>query len=219
MGLRRALREALLARRMAVPLALVKPKERPFYAEINRLKAGDLVIDLGANVGRTVALFLQRGCIVEAYEPNPDAFRALQAAVGGQERVRLFEAAVGAATGTARLFLHRGYDPATDHLESSSLIAEKPNVDPERYFEVPVLDAADVVARAPGRIALMKIDVEGAEYDILRRLIDSGAVDRIDRIAVETHENRIASLRPAHEDISALIAEKDLGSKILFGWE
>lgn len=219
MGLKRALRQALLARRMTVPLALVRPRERPLYAELNRLNPGDLVMDLGANVGRTTRLFAQRGCVVRGYEPNPDAFARLRSAVGSMPDVTLFQAAVGEAAGTARLYLHRGYDANSDHLESSSLIADKPNVDPDRSVDVTVLDAAEVVVAAPGRIAFMKIDVEGAEYGILRRLITSGAIDRIDRIAVETHEDRIESLRPAHAEIEALIAVRGLGAKIAFGWE
>jgi FkbM family methyltransferase len=219
MGLRRALRDALLARRMTVPLALVRPKERPLYAELNRLRPGDLVIDLGANVGRTVRLFAQRGCVVQGYEPNPDAFARLRSAVGSMPHVTLVQAAVGEAPGTARLYLHRGYDAGSDHLESSSLIVDKPNVDPDRFVDVPVLDAAEVVAAAPGRVAFMKIDVEGAEYGILHRLITSGATERIDRIAVETHADRIESLRAAHAEIEALIAARGLGAKIVFGWE
>jgi FkbM family methyltransferase len=220
MGLKRALRRFLLRRRLPVPSLLVRHKERPLYAALNRLRPGDIVIDLGANVGRTVTLFAGRGCVVHAYEPNPDAFAVLQAAVAGHRAVSLHQAAVGEAAGHARLYLHTGYRGGDhDHLESSSLLADKSNVDPERFYEVEVRDAAEVVAAVPGRIALLKIDVEGAEYAILRRLIAAGALHRIERVVVETHADRIASLRDAHREIEALIAARGLGAKIRFGWE
>jgi FkbM family methyltransferase len=219
MGLRRRLREMLARRGLPVPAPLVRPKERPFYRELNRLRPGDVVLDFGANVGRTVAAFADRGCVVFGYEPNPDAFASLWNRVGGRPGVTLVNAAVGEADGTARLYLHRGYrrdDP--DHFEASSLLSDKPNVDPDRYYDVPVRDAAALVEAHP-QVALVKIDVEGAEYAILKRLILSGAVDRIARIAVETHEDRIESLRTAHAETEALIAARGLGGKIAFGWE
>ena len=69
MGLRRALRDALLARRMTVPLALVRLKERPLYAELNRLRPGDLVIDLGSHAveraGESIALTAKEFAFLE----------------------------------------------------------------------------------------------------------------------------------------------------------
>jgi FkbM family methyltransferase len=220
MGLRRTLREMLLRRRLPVPPLLVKAKERPLYEELNRLRPGAVVLDLGANVGRTVRLFAGRGARVEAYEPNPDAFAVLERATAGLPGVRLHPVAVGDADGEAQLYRHHDYRPEDfDHLESSSLIAEKGNVDAARAVTVPVRDVAQVVAEADAPVDLMKIDVEGAEYAILRRLILSGAIDRVARVAVETHADRIESLRPAHAEIESLIAERGLADKIRFGWE
>jgi len=218
-GLKRRLRGLLLRNGLPVPALLVRPKKRPLYSELNRLRRGDVVLDFGANVGRTVKAFADRGCIVFGYEPNPDAFVVLSARVGRRRGVTLENVAVGEADGTARLYLHKGYRGGDhNHLESSSLLADKSNVDPDRFYDVPVRDAAALVARHP-RVALVKIDVEGAEYAILKRLILSGAIDRIDRIAVETHHDRIVSLRTAHAETEALIAARGLGGKILFGWE
>jgi FkbM family methyltransferase len=205
---------------MTVPLLLVKPKERPLYDELNRLPPGALVVDLGANVGRTVQLFAGRGARVHAFEPNPDAFAVLARATAGLPRVTLHQAAVGDADGEARLFLHTDYRADDlDHLESSSLIADKGNVDAARSVTVPVRDVAGIVDALGEPVDFMKIDVEGAEYAILRRLILSGAIDRVARVAVETHADRIESLRPAHAEIEALIAAQGLAAKIRFGWE
>jgi len=220
MGLRRSLREALLRRRIRVPAILVKPKERPLYDEANRLRPGALVVDLGANVGRTVRLFAARGARVDAFEPSPDAFAMLVRATAGLPRVTLHRAAVGDADGEAQLFLHTGYRADDfDHLESSSLIADKGNVDAAHAVTVAVRDVAGVVAALGEPVDFMKIDVEGAEYAILRRLIESGAIDRVARVAVETHADRIESLRGAHAELEAMIAARGLAGKIRFGWE
>lgn len=220
MGLRRSLREMLLRRRMAVPAILVKPKERPLYEELNRLRPGALVVDLGANVGRTVRLFAGRGARVHAFEPNPDAFAVLARETAALPGVMLHEVAVGDADGEATLFRHHDYRAGDfDHLESSSLIAEKGNVDAASTINVAVCDVARIVTELGEPIDLMKIDVEGAEYAILRRLILSGAIERIARVAVETHADRIESLRAAHAEVEALITARGLAERIRFGWE
>lgn len=220
MGLRGYARHMILKSGFDVPAFLVRPKERMLYAELNRLKPGAVVLDLGASVGRTVELFAERGAVVHAVEPNPDAFALLRDRVGGRPNVVLYPVAVGDADGTARLYLHNDYvSESPSHLESSSVIAEKSNVDPERFYEVPVRDVAGLIAEIGVPIALVKVDVEGAEYRVLRRLIEAGCMDRIARVVVETHADRIESLRAAHDETAALIGAGGLWPKIAFGWE
>jgi FkbM family methyltransferase len=45
--------------------------------EVLALKAGDVVLDVGAFVGDTAAIFLERGCEVYAFEPYHDAYECL----------------------------------------------------------------------------------------------------------------------------------------------
>jgi FkbM family methyltransferase len=47
-------------------------------AEVQELQPGDLVLDIGAFVGDTARIFLNRGCRVMAFEAYPDAFECLQ---------------------------------------------------------------------------------------------------------------------------------------------
>jgi FkbM family methyltransferase len=220
MGLKTAARRVLLRAGLPVPEAIVPRKQRLLYRELARLRRGAVVLDFGANVGRTVEAFADRGAAVHGYEPNPDAFVRLTARVGGRPGVRLHNVAVGDRDATVRLYLHRGYEGGNaSHLESSSTLAEKGNVDPEAFYDVPQRDVAAIVAEVPGRIDLVKIDVEGGEYAILGRLLDAGLMARIGRVVVETHEDRIASLRPLHAAIEARIAAERLGERIQLEWE
>jgi hypothetical protein len=44
--------------------------------------------------------------------------------------------------------------------------------------------------------AQLKMDIEGAEVEVLRRLIETGALDKVDVLFVETHEKKMPWLEP-----------------------
>ena len=130
------------------------------------------VVDVGANTGiyALIALLSQPDREVTAFEPVPAIRRLLTAniALGGyRKRARIRGEAVGAETGTATLFV----PPSApgDYVETSaSLSADFKGIAGEA-IEVPVttLDAWWVAAGRPP-VAVVKIDVESREYDVLR---------------------------------------------------
>ena len=82
------------------------------------------------------------------------------------------------------------------HSESSSLIASKSNVTEEGAIEIRQIDFIDYLEHLNDDIGVIKIDIEGAEVDLLEALLDRPDImKRIDYIFVETHETRI----PGHE--------------------
>jgi hypothetical protein len=83
--------------------------ERDFATAVAGLKPGDVCLDLGANRGDFTKAMAARGATVHAYEPDPDTFARLQAAVGQLPNVKLHQAAVGAREGTVTLRREVGY--------------------------------------------------------------------------------------------------------------
>lgn len=69
-----------------------------------------------------------------------------------------------------------------------------PDVDLPSLYNVQAIDLADFVLRAlrPSDIALLKIDVEGAEYAILPRLLTSGVLCRMSHLLVEWHLKQVS---------------------------
>lgn len=65
---------------------------------------------------------------------------------------------------------------------------------------------------------LLKVDIEGAEYDLLNGLIDRGAMDRIEAVFVETHAHSIPSLVPVDKALRDRIDKLGLGGKIDLNW-
>jgi FkbM family methyltransferase len=183
------------------------------------LKSGDIAIDCGANLGAITRILAAGGATVHAFEPNPDAFAVLQRAVKDMPDVHLHAAAVLDQPGEMTLHLHMNYGRNPERFSSgSSLIADKRNVDGGSGVQVPVIDLPAFIAALPGRVALLKIDVEGAEYAILHALIDRGVIDRVDRVFVETHAHAIPSLRETDARLRQRIADLGLGGKIDLTW-
>jgi len=138
------------------------------------LGPGDVFYDVGANVG----FFALAGArhvgpdgAAYAFEPVPDNVAAIResAALNGIANLEVIESAAGRAAGRDRLLLVE--DLSWSHLESLG-----PHPRTRETVDIEVVAIDDLVAS--GRIRpphLVKIDVEGAEIDVLegmRRTIE-----------------------------------------------
>lgn len=123
----------------------------------SRLSAGDLVFDVGANVGNhTLYLAAISGVRVWAFEPNAhlaDAIRHSARLNGLQDQVQVFTNGVGEEPGWARFDAE-----IVDNLGSQSLSVEG--------GDIPVITLDRLVIDAP--VKMIKIDVEGMEMAVLR---------------------------------------------------
>lgn len=182
-----------------------------FEAAVALLGPGDVAIDCGANVGKFTALLAASGATVHAFEPNADAFRELAKLGPRYPNLVLYHAALAPEAGPVRLFRHRraSDDPVLRSV-SSSVIADKPNVSTDDYETVEGVDIAEFVKRLERPVALLKMDVEGAEIALLNRLLDEGLHDRIDRAFVEVHDRRIKSLRAPTAALRARLAALEI---------
>lgn len=183
------------------------------------IDSGSLVIDCGANIGDITALFLGRGAQVICFEPDPMAFSALQKRFGGNTRIRLINSAVSDQNGKASFYLHkdRRDGGGEEYTVSSSLLREKKNVDAQKGIVVELTDLSEYVSALGRKVDVLKLDVEGAEISILKKMIREGTYADIGLMLVETHETKI----PGHDrevaDIRELIREKGI-SNIGLNW-
>ena len=156
-----------------------------------------ICIDLGANVGDYTRMMASVAKQVIAFEPDPWTFDVLQANVADLQNVRLEKVAAGTHESRVLLYRHvRFQDDPASHSGSSSLIASKTNVAEQEAVEVRQIDFIAYLERLNEDIGTLKMDIEGAEVDLLEALLDRPEImKRIDYIFVETHEARI----PGHE--------------------
>jgi len=153
-------------------LQLLKPGERAFDPMLLRfcdehVKKGSVVWDVGANVGIFTIAAAQRGGEVLAIEPDVFLYSLLCKTQGHRANQHLsFEplcAAIAAKPGTARLAIaERGR--ASNFLEKFDGRSQTGGV--RSTFLVPVL-TLDLLLQEKQNPALVKIDVEGAEAEVL----------------------------------------------------
>ena len=129
------------------------------------LCAGDTACDVGANKG-SFTYWLSRWCRdgrVVAFEPQPELARALVDACRliGLSNVKVEAKAVYSRSGNQDIFVPEG------HQAGASLVQVAKEAGSFTTLTVPVI-ALDEYFDAEDRIALLKIDVEGAEFEVLK---------------------------------------------------
>lgn len=139
-----------------------EPLETKLFAR--EIQPGDVVIDVGANIGYYTLLAARRvgpTGHVYAFEPEPEAFALLQRNVqlNGYDNVTPVPKALGRENGRLQLYLakknrgdHRVYDPT----------GRRPSID----VDVITLDAY-LVEQSVERVDFLKVDTQGAECSIL----------------------------------------------------
>lgn len=157
---------------------------------------GWTVLDAGAGLGDfAVSVARQRPrCEVLAFEPWPEAYAVLaeNVASNGVSNVRAFPEAVAGRAGRLLLANPTG---RSGRQRSTESIRE-----PGAGVEAAAITLAEAVGRSRGgRCDFLKLDCEGAEYDILLSA-DADTLARIRHIAMEYHD---AVTPHTHEELVA----------------
>ena len=165
------------------------------------IRDGEYVIDCGANVGNITSIFENAGANVIAFEPNKHAFEILQTRFVYNKKVRCFKkGVVGKNPGKRKLFMHKNnYIDEIVYSTGSSIIESKNNVNKNNYEEVEMVRLSSFIKKFNKDIKVLKIDIEGAEIELLNDLMDSGVARKIPYIFVETHEKKIPTLQKEKE--------------------
>jgi FkbM family methyltransferase len=162
-----------------------------FEERLKGVGPGDTCLDLGANLGVFTEKLARTGATVHAYEPDPYAFDIAQKRVASFPNVTLHNQAVAFTGGTFTMRRSVKFDRKPAAATGSSTIVFN---DPKKFkadgFEVKVVAFRDVLASL-GRVAIVKMDIEGAEFDILRDIFAHPADFDIDALYCETHERSV----------------------------
>ncbi len=168
-----------------------------FQRAIRRID-GTVCIDLGANVGKYTRLLAARARHVIAFEPDPWTCARLRENVAGLDNVQVENAAVGTSDGVTLLYRHRRFDGnRAFRSQSSSTLSTSRRVDTDSPLEVRLVDFVKYLEGLGDTIGILKIDIEGAEIELLETLFDRpDLLGRMDYIFAETHERFHASYVP-----------------------
>lgn len=138
----------------------------------SNLQTGDVFFDIGANIGffsLIAARYAGSDGRVYAFEPVPDNAAAIMRSVrlNEMDTVEVFAEAVGAVDGRADLLLAR-------HIGGAVLASAGQPPDMKGKIEIDIVTLDSVIAKRNLRPpSLVKIDVEGAEIDVLKGMSET----------------------------------------------
>jgi len=183
---------------------------------------GDIMIDCGANIGDVSAPFATQGATIIAYEPNAHAFSKLKNRFANYKNVICFQAGVSNKDTKTKLFLHENSE--LDPLKYStgcSIISQKNNVNTNNSVDIELVDLSRIIKKINNSnskgVHILKIDIEGAECDLIEKLMDEDLLRDIPYVFVETHEKKIPSLVEKTKSMISRAQELKLNN-INFNW-
>ncbi|HIJ65410.1 MAG TPA: FkbM family methyltransferase [Candidatus Hydrogenedentes bacterium] len=141
---------------------------RTFYSRF--VHSGDLCFDVGANVGNRTAIFVELGARVVAVEPQRDCLEVLRKRFADHGGVFVVDGVLGASEGETDLHICE-YNPGISTMSARWMtdgrFARAFDWNVTQRVRMTTLDALIAQYGVP---AFCKIDVEGAEEQVLRGL-------------------------------------------------
>jgi len=155
--------------------------EKVYHRYINQLKDNSVVIDIGGNIGAfsLLAARQNRGIKVYTYEPFEENFLILNDNIklnGLYQQIKAFNVAVSGTEGVRTVFSGRS-DARSNLYENEGEKLQIKTCTLRNILEDNEISICD----------LLKMDCEGAEYEILYSTPDE-IFDRIKTISMEYHE-------------------------------
>lgn len=149
------------------------------------LKPSSIVISagLGHDITFDVSIIAKYGCKVVGYDPDPKAYayHDKDSFPPGFEWRR-----IGLSDKSEKMKL---YKPPREDWVSGTLI-QGAILHSDKYDIVEVLDVAVVLASFPAEIDVLKMDIEGAEYAVVEKLLSSGAIKYVRQLLIEYHHGK-----------------------------
>src|SRR5262249_41477745 len=142
------------------------------------LAEDSVVFDVGGYLGDYAAnIFCRYRSAVHVFEPVPAYCVHIRQRFVRNSRVRVHEFGLAGVTREERLFTAEAGSPTG----RDGFGLGKP-------MSVRLVRAADVLADLQlERVDLMKINIEGGEYELLEHLVESGLVSRITNLLIQFH--------------------------------
>lgn len=151
------------------------------YFTYYKPQPGWTVIDIGAHIGAFAVLAAKRGATVYAFEPEPENFDLLKCNIAGHD-VRAFRNAVVGKPGKVQIYK---WEKSKGNTGSYTMYYGQDGPS----FEAWGITLAEALILAGGACDLLKLDCEGAEYDILMSARPE-TLRAVSRIILEWHISR-----------------------------
>jgi FkbM family methyltransferase len=171
------------------------------------LNHDSLVFDLGGYEGQWAAdIFCKYGCSIHIFEPVSEYSKRIRSRFEKNDKVTVHEFGLGPCT--EKEFLSMSFD-------GSSIFGKDLN-----KIEISLVDAADFInSNHIDSIDLLKVNIEGAEYDLLDYMISIGLMTKVRNLQVQFHDFVPNAMTRMKNIQTALTATHHLTYQYEFVWE
>jgi FkbM family methyltransferase len=157
------------------------------------LKIGNMTkyfIDCGAHCGESILMAKQRfgeDTITLSFEPVPYLAKQLQDIHEDNDSVYIQNSAVWIEDTTKKFFISDMYT------DGSSLLTSINNLKEDQYVEISCFDFSSWLKNTFSQddYIILKLDIEGAEYEVLNKMIEDGTMSLINEFWGEWHDMKI----------------------------
>ena len=171
------------------------------------LNENSIVFDLGGYQGKwSYDIYKKYGCYINVFEPVPEYASQIEKLFSGNNKVKIHCYGLGSQNQTQVIGIEQ---------DGSSIFKSSVNSQ-----EIVLKNATDFMQiNHISHIDLMKINIEGGEYDLLEHLIDTGFISFISNIQVQFHDfvpNAIDRMQAIHDKLAIT---HETTYQYLFVWE
>lgn len=140
-------------------------------------------VGIGEDASFDLSLIEKYRCQIFAFDPTPKSCEWVRNNIVSTN-FHHESIALGESDGTIRLYMPK----KTHHVSASCRQSEHTQ---DNYFEAPCLRISTLLSRygCGERVDVLKMDIEGAEYGVIRDMIKSGAYKLIDQLLIEFHHH------------------------------
>jgi FkbM family methyltransferase len=162
------------------------------------LAPGSLVLDAGGYRGNFAAdLFCKFGCRIEVFEPVGPFAKGVEDRFAQNPLVTVHRFGLGGESRRDLILVDEG---------ASSAVLTPAGVEAERE-EIEIRDVVEVMDTVDrDEIDLLKVNIEGGEYELLERLLSAGRASRIRHLQIQFHP-RVPDAEPRRRAIQEGLSE------------
>lgn len=159
-----------------------------------------IFIDLGAYNGDTVEQFYNWGHLlgdpyefdIYAFEPNPEHFDALKKLEKTKPNLMVSDKAAWTTDDQI--------DFTVDDV-GSTVMKSKKNWGKGQVIKVDCFDFGDWIRQFENDYLIVKMDIEGAEFPVLYKMLKDDTIKCIDRLWVEMHPNKVTDYTTTDKNV------------------
>ncbi|MGD2167953.1 MAG: FkbM family methyltransferase [Gammaproteobacteria bacterium] len=139
------------------------------------LSPDSIVLDVGGYEGQWASdLYARQRCRIQVFEPIREFAEAISTRFAKNADVEVHAFALGASTRTDSFSLAGASTSAHKDRKSRVNVEFR---DVKEWFDEASID----------KVALMKINIEGGEYELLERMLDTGLTERVAALQIQFH--------------------------------